>query len=147
MIPKSVIATIIIVVIETVEGILVAVPQSLVDECQLCSDAWMELVRILAVTHEEHIVDERVQTVTNPLVVIGGLAGKCRLNLALSVKLGTHNPNVVMTVLQESVAHTLSMRTKHTVNNPVGDEWLSEEILLPFQAVALNLLAAHTECW
>ena len=57
LIPELVVAAIEVVVVEAVEVILVVVPQLLVDEVELNSNAWVELVRVLVVAQEEHITD------------------------------------------------------------------------------------------
>ena len=67
LIPELVVTTIEVVVVETVEIILVIVPQLLVDEVELNSNAWVELVRVLVVAQEEHITDKGIQSVAKVL--------------------------------------------------------------------------------
>ena len=62
-VPELVVTTVEVVVVETVEDELVVVPQCLIDEVVLYTDAWVELILILTVAHEEHIADQGIETV------------------------------------------------------------------------------------
>ena len=127
----------------------------------------MEPVRVTMVAEEEHVAYERVQTVTHVVVplylvlifLLLSLVGssvsllaafrapvrEVSLDLALSVELRAHA--VVLTVLRLNVMVTHELRTvaEHTVEHPVGDERSGEQLFLPVQSVALDLLACHAE--
>ena len=65
-IPELVIATIIVVIIYAVEDCLIAVIECFIREVELRTDAWVELIRVFTVAHEEHIADQGIKTVAQP---------------------------------------------------------------------------------
>ena len=127
---------------------LVVVPQCLIDEVVLYTDAWVELILILTVAHEEHVADQCVETVAEVgqfgVVGLGGGLVPC-LYLALRVVCGLHGPDVVVLVVEEGVLHVLCLFAEDLLQRPVGNERLGEEVLLELQAVGLNLLTRHAE--
>lgn len=68
--PEVVVAMIVVLVIQPVEGSLLPIVQCAVDVVVLHADARMVFVRIIAVGHEQHIADKGVKPVTNPDTVI-----------------------------------------------------------------------------
>ena len=59
---------IVVVVIQAVEHSLIAIVESLVGEVELCRDARMELIGILAVANEQHVANQGIQTVAQVVV-------------------------------------------------------------------------------
>ena len=145
-IPEIVVAAIIVVVIESVERSLVAVPQRLVHEVELRRDARVEEVGVLAVAYEEHVVNQRVESVAQPHVLLRRLALERSLNLALRVVFGLERVDVVVLVVEISLDNLLGMFAEHALHYPVGNERRCEEMLLEVETIALYLVARHGEC-
>ena len=142
LIPVLVVATVEIVVVEAVEGILVLIPESLIDKVVLHADTWVELVGVLTVVHEEHVADESIESVTQVVFV---LAFEELLNLALCVKFGLHLPNIVVLMIEEVFFDIGRTLTKDTLKCPVGDEGTRHVFFVEVQSVGLDLLTGHAE--
>ena len=152
-VPELVVATVIVVVVEFVEDELITVVETLVDEVELNGNARMELVRILAVAQEEHVTDERVESVADggerqcmlllALVVLHFLVP--RLHLALRVESLLHTVASVVDRLQEIRPHVVGILVEHAVDHPVHDERLQEQFVLEMQTIGLDFLARHSE--
>ena len=59
-IPEVVVAAVEVVVVETVEGKLVAVVERLIDIVELHPDARMKLTAVVMVAHEEHVAHQGI---------------------------------------------------------------------------------------
>ena len=159
LIPELVVTTIEVVVVETVEIILVIVPQLLVDEVELNSNAWVELVRVLVVAQEEHITDKGIQSVAQVLILHSTLAfpsaaERCffilhslvpRFHLALGVVFWLHLIALVVEAVKEYFLHLVGILVEYAVESPVGDERTGVTIFIKAQSVTLYLLAGHAE--
>ena len=142
--PEVIVAVIVVLVIQPVEGSLFPIVQCAVDVVVLHADARMVFVRIVAVGHEQHIADKGVKPVTNPDAVIVRLSGKVGFHFALGVELGTHAVNLPRVCrLYEGLLHIVCMRAEDLSEEVLMDIGLQEEVFAECQPVAFYLLARH----
>ena len=119
--PELVVAVVVVVVVQAVEGRFLPIIQGAVHIVVLHADTGMIFVRVVAVGYKQYVADERIQTVAHPNAVFVRLAGKVGFYLALSVKFRTHPvdfPRVRR--FDEGLLHVVGVRTEH----------LSEEIFV-----------------
>ena len=142
-----VIATIKIVVVQSVEHKLVAVIECLIHRVVLYADAWMEFVRVLGICYKQHVVHQVVQSVAQSLIfrccfqrVEVGFDLPFRAELILEV------PAVICLMGQEGGFHVFRLFAKELVDDPVTDIGLCKLLLMERQSVSLNLLFGHGKC-
>ena len=145
MIPELVVTPVIVVVIQAVEGLLVVVPQGLIDKVVLNGNARMELIRVLPVADKQNIAHQRIQSVADVQLVAVSHALERGFYLSLSVKLFFQFVDVIVLMIQVLLAHTVSVLSEYAIYHPVGDKRCGEQLLLEAQPITLYLLAAHSQ--
>ena len=112
----------------------------------LYGDTRMILIRILMVAEEEHIGDERIQTVTQPDFLFIRNTGESSLHLALGVVFLLHTIAAIVGRFQIFFLHFLSTLLEDTLESPVHDVRLQEEFILEMESISLNFFTGHWEC-
>ena len=137
-------ATIIEVVIESVEALLVVVAECSIGEGEMCRDARMIEIVALAVAHEQHILDELVQSVAQCRIGSRVLTGKCSLHLTLRVVFGTHAEGAVFSNgLQIFFGYIQGTFAEDTLQHPLVDERTCMSFLVKLKSVAAYLCLGH----
>ena len=104
----------------------------------------MEHIGTVAVAHEEHVANKRIESVAQPKVFLSGHAGEAFLNLALRVHLGLHAITLAVDALQVFATHLVCTLMEDAVEHPIGDVRLGEALLLEVQSVLHYLLTTHS---
>ena len=148
MIPELVVAAIVVLVVQTVERLFVHIPQAFVNEVELCRDAWVEQVRVFLITNKQHIVGKCIQSVAYPRVLlVHFLPLEGSFNLALGVEMLVQFKHVVVNMVEVFGDDLFTMFAKHSVDDPVADVRLRQQIFLEVESVGCYLLARHAQRW
>ena len=137
-------ATIVEVVIESVEALLVVVAERSIGKGEMCRDARMIEIIALAVAHEQHVLDELVQSVAQCNIGSGVLACKSSLHLTLGVVFGTHSEGAVFgNGLQILFGYIQGTFAEDALQHPLVDDRTCMSLLIKLKSVAAYLCLGH----
>ncbi len=144
-IPELVVATIEIVVIQLVECVFVYVVKTLVDIIELCGDTWMEKFWVLAVTQEEYVTNQCVESVSQPYFFFLVGVGEVCLHFSLGIDVLPHAITFVVDGNQETFFYFLGSFVEDILEYPIINKRSSKAFFLEIESVTSDFLTGHTQ--
>ena len=141
--PEIVVAVVVVLVVQAVEGGFLPVVQRAVDVVVLHANAWMVFRGVVTVGHEQDVADEGVKAVAYPDAVVVGFAVEVGFHLALCVELGTHTVDFPRVGgFDEGLLHVVGVRAEHLSEEVLVDVGF-QELGTEAEAVALDFFTRH----
>ena len=143
--PEHIMALVIIVVVESHEGIFLLSRQCLIDRLLISADTGMIHLGLFRILDKQHTTDQTVEAVADPEAVLVALALEAVAYLLLRVILRLEVVEAITAGDKEVFTDIRGMHAEETVEHPVVDERTGKEVLTERESEILDLAHRHRQ--